>query len=80
VHPNDRHLAMSETRQLGGDVSKAGAFLDRIYQHAPARTRQALAKSLVDLKNPPYSRAELVAALRLHGAIASANGLEVATL
>lgn len=80
VSDNSRHLAMPETRQLGVDVSKAGAFLDRLYQHAPARTRQALAKSLADLKNPPYSRAELVAALRLHGAIASANGLEAATL
>jgi len=80
VSNNTRHLATSETRQLGIDVSKAGAFLDRLYQLAPARARQALAKSLVDLKNPPYSRAELVAALRLHGAIASANGLEAVTL
>ncbi len=72
VSDNTRHLAVTDTRKLGIEVIKAGAFLDRLFAAAPARTRQAIAKSLSDLTNPPYSKAELVAALRLHGVKATA--------
>ena len=76
VSDNTRHLAVADSRKLGIEVVKAGAFLDRLYATAPRRTLRALAKSLTDLKDPPYSTAELAAALRLHGAKATASGLK----
>ncbi len=75
VSDNTRHLAVVDSRKLGIEVIKAGAFLDRLFGVAPRRTIQAIAKSLHDLQKPPYSRAELAAALRLHGAKATAEGL-----
>lgn len=75
VSDNTKHLALADTRKLGIEVIKAGAFLDRLFGVAPRRTVQAIAKTLHDLQKPPYSRAELVAALRLHGARATAEGL-----
>lgn len=76
VSDNTKHLAVADTRTLGIEVIKAGVFLDRLFDAAPSRTSQAIAKSLSDLAKPPYSKAELVAALRLHGAKATAGGLE----
>jgi len=76
VSDNTKHLAASDTRKLGIEVIKAGAFLDRLFEAAPARTSQAIAKALSDLTKPQYTVAELVAALRLHGAKATASGLE----
>ncbi len=76
VSDNTRHLAVADTRKLGIEVIKAGTFLDRLYSAAPQRTSQTIAKSLSDLKKPPYSKGELLAALRLHGAKATADGLE----
>lgn len=75
VSDNTKHLAVADTRKLGIEVIKADAFLDRLFDAAPARTSLAIAKSLSDLRNPPYSKAELVAALRLHGAKVTAGGL-----
>ena len=75
VSDNAKHLAVADTHKLGIDVIKAGAFLDRLFGAEPHRTSQAIAKSLSDLLRPPYSIAELVAALRLHGAKATADGI-----
>jgi hypothetical protein len=75
VSDNTKHLAARDTRQLGIEVIKDGAFLDRLFDTAPARTCMAIARSLSDLKKPPYSKAELVAALSLHGAKLTAEGL-----
>jgi hypothetical protein len=76
VSDNTKHLAVADTRKLGIEVIKAGAFLDRLFDAAPDRTCLAIAKSLSDLTKPPYTVAELVAALRLHGAKATAEGLK----
>ena len=76
VSDNTKHLAVADARKLGIEVIKAGAFLDRLFDAAPDRTCLAIAKSLSDLKKPPYSKTELVAALRLHGAKATAEGLK----
>jgi hypothetical protein len=75
VSDNTKHLAVNDTRKLGIKVIKAGAFLDCMFDAAPRRTSQAIAKSLTDLAKPPYSKAELIAALRLHGAKVCAAGL-----
>lgn len=75
VSDNTKHLAIVDTRKLGIEVIKAGAFLDSLFAAAPKRTSQALAKSLSDLKKPPYSQEEMFAALRLHGARELAAGI-----
>ena len=75
VSDNTKHLAVAETKKLGIEVIKAGAFLDRLFEADPHRCCQAISKSLSDLKNPPYSREEMLSALRLHGARATAEGL-----
>lgn len=75
VSDNTKHLAVADSRKLGIEIIKAGAFLDRLFVAAPSRTNQAIAKSLSDLTKQPYSKAELVVALRLHGAKATAGGL-----
>ena len=75
VSDNSKHLAVADTRKLGIEVIKAGAFLDRLFEADSQRTHQAISKSLGDLKNPPYSREEMLGALRLHGAKALAKGL-----
>jgi hypothetical protein len=76
VSDNTKHLAVADTRKLGIEVIKAGAFVDRLFDAAPVRFSQAIAKSLSDLTKPPYTVAELIAALRLHGAKATAAGLK----
>lgn len=80
VSSNIRHLAVADARQLGIDVVKAGPFLDRLFEADPHRASRAVAKALNDLKQPPYSITEMLAALRLHGAKATADGLENFTM
>lgn len=76
VSDNTRHLAVADARKLGIDVVKAGNFVDRLFQAGPKRTSRAVAKALKDLQKPPYSMKEMLAALRLHGAKATADGVE----
>ena len=69
-------ISIGNVSQLDIEVIKAGAFVDRLFAAAPTRVSRAIAKSLSDLTKPPYTLAELVAALRLHGAKATAEGLK----
>ena len=57
VSDNTKHLAVADTRKLGIEVIKAGAFVDSLFDAAPARVSQAIAKSLSDLTKPPYTAA-----------------------
>lgn len=75
VSDNTKHLAVADTRKLGIEVVKAGAFLDRLFEADPQRCSQAISKSLSDLKKPPYSKEEMLAALGLHGAKAVTKGI-----
>jgi hypothetical protein len=75
VSDNTKHLAVADTRKLGIEVVKAGAFVDGMFEAEPQRSIHAISKSLSDLKKPPYSRQEMLAALRLHGARVTAAGL-----
>lgn len=75
VSDNSKHLALSDTRKLGIEVFKAGAFLDRLFEADAQRTCRSILKSQNDLKNPPYSKKEMLDALRLHGAKALAASL-----
>lgn len=74
VSDNTRHLAVADIRKLGIEVFKAGAFLDSLFDPAPSRTSQAIARSLSDLTKLLYSKAELVAALRLNAHAAGISG------
>ena len=71
---------MADVRKLGIEVIKAGAFLDRLFEADPERTRHAIAKAINDLAKPPYPMREMLAALRLHDAKATADGFEKSTL
>lgn len=75
VSDNTKHLAVADTKKLGIEVIKAGAFLDRLFEADSHRCCQAILKSISDLKKPPYTREEMLSALRLHGARTTATGL-----
>lgn len=75
VSDNLKHLAVTDTKELGIEVVKASAFMDSLFAAAPERALRAIEKSLNDLKKPPYSKEEMLAALRLHGAKELAAGL-----
>ena len=55
-----------------------GAFVDALHAADPERVQAALTRTLADLKNPPYTPAELLAALSLHGASATVKSLSKA--
>ncbi|MBA4178137.1 MAG: hypothetical protein C0505_16510 [Leptothrix sp. (in: Bacteria)] len=55
-----------------------GGFIDALHVADPERVRRALTRTLADLKNPPYTAAELLAALALHGASATVKSLSKA--
>ena len=55
-----------------------GAFIDALHAADAKRVQRALTRTLADLKNPPYTAAELLAALALHGASATVKSLSKA--
>jgi hypothetical protein len=61
--------------KLGVKVTKAGAFLDAVYEEHPAQAERAVRRAVSDLKQPPYTQAELLAALKRHGAQQLVKGL-----
>ena len=77
VSNNTKHLATTDSRKLGIDVVKPGEFLDSLFAADSERAVRAISKSLSDLKKPPYSKREMLAALRLHGAKTMAAGLSI---
>lgn len=75
VTDNVRHFAKGEMAKLGVKVTKAGAFLDAVYEEHPAQAERAVQRAVSDLKDPPYTHAELLAALKRHGAQQLVKGL-----
>lgn len=65
---NIKHLAEQAMHRLCIGVVTPGAFLDALAQAAPERVGLALEKSVAALRQPPYTRAQLLYALHLHGA------------
>lgn len=55
-----------------------GAFIDALHAAEPERVQGVLTRTLADLKDPPYTAAELLAALSLHGATATVKSLSKA--
>jgi hypothetical protein len=63
---------------LGVAIRSPGAFIDALHAAAPARVETALGNTIADLKDPPYTAAELLGALALHGAVATVKALSKA--
>jgi hypothetical protein len=75
VTDNIRHFAKGEMSQLGVKVIRAGSFLDAVYGEHPVQTETALLRAVSDLTDPPYTRAELLGAIKGHGAQQLVEGL-----
>jgi len=57
--------------ELGIKVVTPGAFIDLLFQAAQDRVAEALGQTVCDLKTPPYTKADLLGSLSLHGAKAT---------
>lgn len=71
VSSNVKHLAVDDMEKLGINVVRPGAFVDFVLKTAPERLGAALAQTVSDLVNPPYTKSDLLGALKLHGAQAT---------
>ena len=68
VSNNLHHLAASDMAQLGVSVVSPGGFIDSLARADSNRVGLALGNSIGSLKDPPYTREQLLDALLLHGA------------
>lgn len=75
VTANLDDLPPAALSSLGITALSPGAFIDALHGAAPERVARALAKAIADLKDPPYTAAELLGALVLHGAAATVKTL-----
>lgn len=73
VSKNTRHFAVTAMRRIGIDVVGPGKFIDWFLSASPARLERALKRTIADLKDPPYTNSQLLDALKLHGATATAS-------
>ena len=78
VTANLEDLPPGELAIQGVVTLSPGAFVDALHAADPERVQEALTRTLADLKNPPYTPAELFAALSLHGASATVKSLSKA--
>lgn len=75
VTENLRDMAPTAMARLGIQVLRPGAFLDELYMAFSKPTTRAVLRAAGDLKNPPYTVAELLFALKRQGAKALAAGM-----
>ena len=75
VTDNVVDLAKGPMRKLGVRVITSGAFLDEVYAAEPDAAERAIQQAVKDLKNPPYTVAELLFALKAGGAKELVTGL-----
>lgn len=68
VTENVRHMAQKQMGKLGVRVLRPGEFLNEAYEAEPAAATRAVLQAAKDLKNPPYTVAELLYVLRERGA------------
>ncbi len=78
VTANLDDLPPGDLAMQGVVVLSPGAFVDALHAADPERVQRALTRTLADLKNPPYTAAELLAALSLHGATATVKSMSEA--
>jgi len=74
-HLAAEHMAAEHMAELGIEVITPGAFIDLLFQAAQDRVAEALEKTVCDLKNPPYTKADLLGSQSLHGAKATVKYL-----
>jgi len=77
VSQNASHLAADEAAILNIEVMKPGQFIDHLQSLNPDGLFRAMTQVIKCLEKPPYTRSELVATLRLHGAKVTADALAV---
>jgi hypothetical protein len=68
VTANTADLAVRPMAARGVKVIRPGPFLDLVCELHPQQTAQAVQQAAQDLKHPPYTMAELLGALQVHGA------------
>ncbi|MEV4777993.1 hypothetical protein [Burkholderia sp. LMU1-1-1.1] len=73
VSNNLKHLAVADMRRLDVLVVAPGKFIDSLTQASSVRVGSALERCVNSLKNPRYTRARLLDALQVHGALATAR-------
>jgi hypothetical protein len=78
VTANLNDLPLAGLSALGVATPSPGALIDALHAAAPARVKRALSNTIADLKDPPYTAAELLGALALHGAVATVKALSKA--
>lgn len=71
VTSNIAHMAPKHVEKLGVEVIRPGTFIDNLCEASPERVGLALNRTVNDLKNPPYTQAQLLGALSLHKATAT---------
>jgi hypothetical protein len=76
VSANTRHLAVKQMAAQGITVIKPGPFIDMLYEKSPYKVLRAMKQVIKDLKDPPYTVEQLIAALKLHGAKQTAAAFE----
>ena len=76
VTDNLRDFAVDQMAALGISVMTGGAFLDAVYAENPAAARRAVQQAVSDLRNPPYTVQELLAALAKQGARVLVDGMQ----
>ena len=75
VTANLEDLPPGELAIQGVVTLSPGAFVDALHAADPERVQRALTRTLADLKNPPYTAAELLAACRAEFLAAQAQPL-----
>lgn len=75
VTENVKDFAKRAMKRIGVHVLPPGEFLDEIFMRDPSAAARAVAQAARDLKHPPYSVEELLAAIAANGAKVFARGV-----
>ena len=76
VSSNVKDLAKANLAAMGVEVVRPGEFVDRLYAARSSVVEGAMRQVVGALAKPPYTRDQLLSVLKLHGASATAAGLE----
>jgi hypothetical protein len=72
---NVKDLAVTDMGKLGVSVQRPGAFIDQLYMEHPRMVARAIQRVVNSLSKPPYCKHDVIGVLRIHHAVATANGL-----
>lgn len=74
ITDNLKHFAPPAMARLGVTALSSGVFLDQIFATSPDATLRAVLRAASDLRNPPYTVADLLGVLAQQGAKRLARG------